>query len=79
MKHEGRRVIPLGDKTDHGGTVTSVSSGTIVMGRQAAIEGDMTFCPECKGQFPIKPDRTGPSTRASPTPTTTISPAAVQD
>ena len=59
MKHEGRRVIRLGDKTDHGGTVTSVSSGTIVMGRQAAIEGDMTFCPECKGQFPIKPDRTG--------------------
>jgi len=59
MKHEGRRVIRLGDETDHGGKVISVSSGTIVMGMEAALEDDMTFCPKCKGKFPIKPDGAG--------------------
>jgi len=51
MKHEGRGVIRMGDKTDHGGQVLSVSSGTKVMGLEAALENDMTFCPRCKGQF----------------------------
>ena len=59
MKHEGRNVIRLGDKTDHGGKVTSVSSGTIVMGTEAALADDMTYCPRCKGNFPIKPDGAG--------------------
>ncbi|RYF44097.1 MAG: PAAR domain-containing protein [Cytophagaceae bacterium] len=59
MKHEGRAVVRLNDKTDHGGTVISASSGTRVMGRDAALAGDMTFCPTCKGTFPIKPDGTG--------------------
>lgn len=59
MKHEGRGVIRVNDTTDHGGTVTSASSGTIVMGRPAALDGDMTFCPQCKGHFPIKPDGAG--------------------
>jgi uncharacterized Zn-binding protein involved in type VI secretion len=59
MKHEGRSVIRLGDKTDHGGKVTSVSSGTIVMGTEAALADDMTYCPRCKGNFPIKPDGAG--------------------
>jgi uncharacterized Zn-binding protein involved in type VI secretion len=59
MKHQGRNVIRLGDKTDHGGQVISVSSGTIVMGTEAALADDMTFCPKCKGKFPIKPDGTG--------------------
>ena len=59
MKHEGRGVIRLADKTDHGGQVTSVSSGTIVMGKEAALAGDMTYCPKCKGEFPIKPDGDG--------------------
>lgn len=31
MKHEGRGVIRLNDKTDHGGQVSSVSSGTVVI------------------------------------------------
>lgn len=66
MKHEGRRVIRLGDKTDHGGNVTSVSSGTIVMGREAAIEGDMTSCPKCKGQFPIETDGAGARHQGKP-------------
>lgn len=59
MKHEGRAVVRLNDKTDHGGTVISASSGSRVMGRDAALAGDMTFCPKCKGTFPIKPDGAG--------------------
>ena len=59
MKHEGRAVVRLNDKTDHGGTVISASSGTLVMGREAALQDDMTFCPKCKGNFPIKPDGAG--------------------
>lgn len=59
MRHEGRGVIRLGDKTDHGGHVISASSGTIVMGKQAALADDMTYCPACKGQFAIKSDGQG--------------------
>lgn len=54
MKHDGRGVVRTGDKTNHGGQVLSVSSGTKVMGLEAALQNDMTFCPRCKGQFPIK-------------------------
>lgn len=53
MKHDGKGVIRMNDKTDHGGHVTSVSSGTKVMGTEAALKDDMTFCPQCKGTFPI--------------------------
>jgi len=59
MKHQGRGVIRLNDKTDHGGTVLSVSSGTIVFGVEAALGNDMTFCPRCKGKFPVTPDGSG--------------------
>jgi uncharacterized Zn-binding protein involved in type VI secretion len=59
MKHQGRGVIRINDQTDHGGKVTSASSGTVVMGLAAALEGDMTFCPQCKGTFAIKTDRAG--------------------
>jgi uncharacterized Zn-binding protein involved in type VI secretion len=59
MRHEGRGVIRVDDQTDHGGKVIAASSSTIVMGRAAALEGDMTTCPRCKGQFAIKTDRAG--------------------
>jgi uncharacterized Zn-binding protein involved in type VI secretion len=59
MKNEGRGVIRLNDKTDHGGLVISASSSTTVMGLTAALEDDMTQCPKCKGKFAIKPDGTG--------------------
>jgi len=59
MKHEGRAVVRLNDKTDHGGTVISVSSGTRVMGREAALADDITFCPRCQGNYRIKPDGAG--------------------
>jgi len=59
MKHQGRGVIRLNDKTDHGGQVISATSGTTVMGKVAALQDDMTFCPKCKGNFAIKPDGSG--------------------
>ena len=61
MKHEGRGVIRLHDKTDHGGQVVSVSSGTVVMGTEAALGGDVTFCPKCEGKFLIRPVNAGAS------------------
>lgn len=66
MKHEGRGVIRIADKTDHGGQVIRVSSGTKVMGKEAALKGDMTFCPRCKGQFPIKPSDAGAKHETQP-------------
>lgn len=36
------------------------------MGKAAAIEGDMTFCPACKGKFAIKPDRAGAKHQRKP-------------
>jgi uncharacterized Zn-binding protein involved in type VI secretion len=59
MKHEGRGVIRVNDKTDHGGWVIAASSGTVVLGKLAALADDMTYCPKCKGQFAIKPDGKG--------------------
>lgn len=59
MIHNGRGVIRLNDKTDHGGQVLSASSGTTVMGVVAALQDDMTHCPKCKGNFAIKPDGAG--------------------
>jgi uncharacterized Zn-binding protein involved in type VI secretion len=59
MKHQGRGVIRQDDKTDHGGKVISATSETIVMGKAAALQDDMTFCPKCKGNFAIKPDGSG--------------------
>lgn len=66
MHHEGRGVIRLNDKTDHGGTVISVSSGSIVMGTEAALADDMSFCPKCKGKFSLKPDGSGAKHNGKP-------------
>lgn len=66
MKHQGRGVIRLNDKTDHGGHVTSVSSGTIVMGTEAALADDMTVCPLCKGTFAVKPNGVGAKHKGRP-------------
>ena len=59
MKHKERGVIRMDDKTDHGGCVVKASSGTIIMGKAAALAGDMTHCPKCNGDFAIRPDGTG--------------------
>lgn len=66
MKHEGRGVIRVGDKTDHGGQVLTATSSTVVMGVPAALEGDMTVCPQCRGAFAIKPDGQGAKHKGKP-------------
>jgi uncharacterized Zn-binding protein involved in type VI secretion len=66
MKHQGRGVIRLNDKTDHGGQVISASSGTTVTGVVAALHDDMTHCPKCKGNFAIKPDGAGAKHEGKP-------------
>ncbi|MBC7454655.1 MAG: PAAR domain-containing protein [Massilia sp.] len=66
MKHQGRGVIRLNDRTDHGGHVTTASSGTTIMGIKAALAGDMTHCPQCKGDFAITPDGTGATHNGAP-------------
>jgi uncharacterized Zn-binding protein involved in type VI secretion len=66
MKHQGRGVIRLNDKTDHGGQVISATSATTVMGVDAALQDDMTHCPKCKGNFAIKPDGTGAKHEGKP-------------
>lgn len=52
---QGRGVIRLGDKTTHGGQVISAAHDFIVLGKQVAVNGDSTYCPQCKGRFPIHP------------------------
>jgi uncharacterized Zn-binding protein involved in type VI secretion len=52
---QGRGIIRLGDKTSHGGQVISAASDFTVLGKAVAVEGDMTYCPQCKGQFAITP------------------------
>lgn len=59
MKHDGRGIIRIGDKTSHGGEVISASSGTVVMGKVAALDGDMSVCPQCKGKYALRPDGAG--------------------
>jgi uncharacterized Zn-binding protein involved in type VI secretion len=51
---KGRGVVRLGDKTSHGGQVISASDSFTVLGKQVALDGDTTFCPKCKGTFPIQ-------------------------
>lgn len=66
MKHQGRGIIRLNDKTTHGGYVTSATSETKVLGKFAAVQGDQTFCPQCKGTFKIKPDGHGAKHEGKP-------------
>lgn len=51
---KGLGVIRIGDKTSHGGKVISAQSTFKVLGKQVAVADDMTFCPKCKGSFPIQ-------------------------
>jgi uncharacterized Zn-binding protein involved in type VI secretion len=66
MKHQGRGVIRLNDKTDHGGRVISASSGTTVLSITAALQGDMTQCPKCKGTFAIRSSGAGAQHEGTP-------------
>lgn len=48
-----RRVIVIGDKTTHGGTVLQGSHSMTAGGKSIALQGDLVACPQCKGNFPI--------------------------
>lgn len=53
LKKEARGVIRLGDVTNHGGKVISVSHSPTDMGKPIACIGDMVSCPKCEGTYPI--------------------------
>lgn len=46
-------IIRLGDPTSHGGKVIEGSMTDICHGKPIAYMGHQTFCPQCKGNFPI--------------------------
>lgn len=48
-----RAVICKGDPTSHGGVVVEGNVRATVQGREIAQKGHLTFCPKCKGNFPI--------------------------
>jgi uncharacterized Zn-binding protein involved in type VI secretion len=48
-----RAVICKGDRTSHGGTVIEGDETCTTGGRAIAKRNHMTFCPQCKGNFPI--------------------------
>ena len=41
-----KRVIRLGDPTDHGGHVVSAAASTSLFGKQVACLGDAVTCPQ---------------------------------
>jgi uncharacterized Zn-binding protein involved in type VI secretion len=49
----GKRLILLGDKTSHGGTVVSAQSMMTIDGIPVATIGDKVTCPKCKGTHEI--------------------------
>lgn len=48
-----RAVICKGDSTSHGGIVLEGDEICTTGGRPITKKGHMTFCPQCKGTFPI--------------------------
>ncbi|UMR30910.1 PAAR domain-containing protein [Massilia sp. MB5] len=48
-----RAVICKGDPTSHGGKVLEGNEDATIDGRPIAQQGHQTWCPQCKGKFPI--------------------------
>lgn len=48
-----RAVICKDDPTSHGGVVLEGNVRSTANGRPIALQGHMTYCPQCKGNFPI--------------------------
>jgi uncharacterized Zn-binding protein involved in type VI secretion len=48
-----RSVICEGDPTSHGGKVMEGHGPATIDGRKIARRGHLTYCPQCKGSFPI--------------------------
>jgi uncharacterized Zn-binding protein involved in type VI secretion len=57
--HSDQAVARLGDKTSHGGEIITATATIKVHGIAVALEGDMTHCPKCKGNFAILPSGEG--------------------
>jgi uncharacterized Zn-binding protein involved in type VI secretion len=56
---KNRRVIRLGDGTDHDGTVKTALNGIRAHGIPVAGEDCLVWCPRCKGDFRILPSSSG--------------------
>lgn len=52
---KGNGVVRLGDSTSHGGKVITACDTLKALGKAVALDGDLTICPKCKGNFPIQP------------------------
>ncbi|WP_028222942.1 PAAR domain-containing protein [Paraburkholderia oxyphila] len=52
----GRGVIRLNDMTTHGGHVITASDDLKALGAPVALQGHLTECPKCGGQFRIVPE-----------------------
>jgi len=50
---DGKSMVRLGDRTDHGGVVIEASDDLTHMGIAVALNGHKVMCPKCKGSFPI--------------------------
>lgn len=48
-----RAVICKDDPTSHGGKVLEGNENATCLGKPIALKGHQTYCPLCKGQFPI--------------------------
>ena len=48
-----RAVICKGDPTSHGGKVLEGNENATCLGKPIALKRHKTYCPLCKGQFPI--------------------------
>lgn len=48
-----RAIICKGDPTSHGGKVLEGTEDATIDGRPIALRGHLTYCPSCKGKFPI--------------------------
>ena len=46
-------IIRMGDPTSHGGKVIEGSPVDICHGKPISSMGHQTYCPKCKGNFPI--------------------------
>jgi uncharacterized Zn-binding protein involved in type VI secretion len=73
---KGRGVIRLGDTTSHGGTVITASTTLEALGREVAVDGDLTVCPRCKGKFPINVNQSDRQHHGKRSPTTETPPRA---
>ena len=50
---DGKSMVRLGDRTDHGGVVIEAADDLTHMGIMVALHGHKVACPKCKGPFPI--------------------------